>query len=563
MLSGPIPQLLHQYPEQAPPIITSPSPIELELFASKQPMQFLISLVELEDSDPTNETINGFLGLDYWTEAFEQTPGLIMHRDISYAEGHNRSGGGSSSGIGGIQSFSFDPAPVCNRSMHWAAHQQWLQDRQVRVKNMIGQFYSDTYYFHYPHGGDDIAQKKPWRLTGEAQLQKETMTMYIGGAAAYETVEDVMAYNLELVQRFFDKGTVEAEVDMEMDEVDMQMDEVDTGGTEVAEELETVAGTEEQRSVVKSQRGLEREGASHERVLEQLEFVINTTALDHFLWADNQSWTAFLQHTPGFMRKLTLVEPPPKSDPNNDDQLPLQPLSTDSRRADTSAGSRETRTLGATMRVWCTVLWRSRQLWKSIPSTDLQRVNAQFVSAFEDNGGKDQYGAAPVPRSLPTSMGLDELLRIEANAATGDPPRESNHPHAVEVHTFALDLDRGDSVDRFVAADNASFTPMLLQQPGFLGKTTLVNPSAGCTQNGSGLVARDSDDAMNCTMWVVSYWSTRAQWDAVPIAAIINASAHFQQIYPPLYPNDPARSGFPSDRGFDVLRVAYPTNTSH
>jgi hypothetical protein len=79
-----------QYPEQAPPIITTPSAIELELFATKQPMQFLISLVELEDSDPSNGTINSFLGLDYWTEAFEQSPGVIMHRDISYAEGRNR-----------------------------------------------------------------------------------------------------------------------------------------------------------------------------------------------------------------------------------------------------------------------------------------------------------------------------------------------------------------------------------------------------------------------------------------------------------------------------------------
>lgn len=52
--------------------------------------------------------------------------------------------------------------------------------------------------FHYD--SDEAEQGMPWEI---ATVQMENRTLYVGGAAGYETVEDSLQLNLELVDRFF------------------------------------------------------------------------------------------------------------------------------------------------------------------------------------------------------------------------------------------------------------------------------------------------------------------------------------------------------------------------
>ena len=49
---------------------------------------------------------------------------------------------------------------------------------------------------------------KPWRIRDDIQYLPDVRTIYVGGAANYETVEDSIYFNLYLVNRLFDRRSV-------------------------------------------------------------------------------------------------------------------------------------------------------------------------------------------------------------------------------------------------------------------------------------------------------------------------------------------------------------------
>ena len=74
----------------------------------------------------------------------------------------------------------------------------------MTVEKTLGTGYYDTYLFHYP-SVEDVMRGKPWALESQ-QLLNQTRTLYIGGCASYETVEDSFQYTLQLVHELFDSN---------------------------------------------------------------------------------------------------------------------------------------------------------------------------------------------------------------------------------------------------------------------------------------------------------------------------------------------------------------------
>ena len=111
-------------------------------------------------------------------------------------------------------------------------------------------------------------------------------------------------------------------------------------------------------------------------------------------------------------------------------------------------------------------------------------------------------------------------------------------------------------------------------QPGFLGKLVFVDPAAvaagSCldlpTSADAGALDYNADGAAQtaaasgagsgscCTVWVLSAWSTRAQWQAVPVPALIAEQGKFEAIYG----SAPTRTPYPTAQGMDVLQQTGP-----
>lgn len=278
-----------------------------------------------------------------------------------------------SSAIGGVQSYSYWPYPVSNRSTHWDGQQRWMQDQGFTFKSIKAQYFSDEYYYHY-NSNDAILQALPWRVT-DLQLLPGLRTLYVGGTASYETVEDSITYNLFLVDRFFDKpnqtkcvrppasNSVRSERARAVPANPSTRHRPDDGGARVARP---------------------RDGPA----VEQLIAAVNCSDVARFLAADNASWTAFLRTQPAFVDKVTLLEPNTVTVDPPTHAYPGAPH---------------------TCRVHLMVLWASRVAWKSIPSATLQAVQASFVRDYGLN--------APVLTPFPTAAGLD----VAVNASHGAP----------------------------------------------------------------------------------------------------------------------------------------------
>ena len=101
-------------------------------------------------------------------------------------------------------------------------------------------------------------------------------------------------------------------------------------------------------------------------VLEFLEINIWSRDLQTFLDADSKIWTHFLSSQPGFIRKEVMTNP-----------------------HDPAAGN---------CTVTQTILWESRELWKSVDPKQLADVDALFVKEF---------GYEPIYTAKPTSDGYD------------------------------------------------------------------------------------------------------------------------------------------------------------
>lgn len=216
VLTGPIPRLVmgdETANSDVAPVVDATS-FEKELFHDKNAMQFMQSLVDIHmqvNVDSRSNTINSsipispYKALDYWAAEFSSRGGVIVHRDVGYAET------GTQHTIGGIQSYSYLPPPRGgDRDEMWSKQKEWMKRYGYGTEDsggyeVIGQFYVDTYMYHYDEAG--IMAGKPWKLE-QYQGLPSTRTLYVGGSVSFETMEDVLGFNLDLVRKFFDESDI-------------------------------------------------------------------------------------------------------------------------------------------------------------------------------------------------------------------------------------------------------------------------------------------------------------------------------------------------------------------
>jgi hypothetical protein len=403
VLSGPIPEFVRGSADGTrPAILTPPTGEEQGLFGDMQAMQFLVSLLEFE---PPLSPLP-FEALEYWPAGYQDVGGVIVRRDIGFAEeGHSHL-------YGGLQSFSYWPYPKSNRSVHWHNQQQWAKDRGLEIKSVVHQFYVDRYYNHHSIRGV-VEGLRPWR-TDDLQMLEDTRTLYVGGSASYETVEDSIQYNLALVDRLFDQP-----------------------------QTNPMSATGEDIVIEQLLFDLPWNGETEAAACDA-----NSEVARRFFDADNATWTAFLKKQPGFIRKYTMLvaQPPPPPPDIAGANVPAP-----------------------TCQVLTYIEWESRELWKSISAAELNQVDIAFQNAWNNDADfTEESYPAPVPKPFPADgNGLQvesDLLGAEAS------PTDSVSGQALEV--IRLDLPCAD-VERFFAVDNATWTRFLSKQDGFLEKKQL------------------------------------------------------------------------------------------
>eukprot|EP00035_Acanthoeca_spectabilis_P022896 m.446452 g.446452 ORF g.446452 m.446452 type:complete len:550 (+) comp19364_c0_seq1:3311-4960(+) len=198
VLTGPVPRFVRGSEDGATAAILQPTPAELEIFGPMTPMQYLETVAELQPAPLA------YRAVEYWpggtTGMFNTTAGVVVRRNIEFVE-TNRSGP-----LGGIMSYSYWPAPQSNRTTHWDITQRWAAEQGFAISKVYVQLWVDTYSYHY-RNFSDIASGKPWRVWQELQLDPDTRTIYAGGAANYESIEDTLYFNLYLAHRLFDAET--------------------------------------------------------------------------------------------------------------------------------------------------------------------------------------------------------------------------------------------------------------------------------------------------------------------------------------------------------------------
>ena len=126
-------------------------------------------------------------------------------------------------------------------------------------------------------------------------------------------------------------------------------------------------------------------------VLEFLEINIWSRDLQTFLDADSKIWTHFLSSQPGFIRKEVMTNP-----------------------HDPAAGN---------CTVTVTILWESRELWKSVDPKQLADADALFVKEF---------GYEPIYTAKPNSDGYDVVAASDVRTPISNS----------EVHTELPSLAR-------------------------------------------------------------------------------------------------------------------------
>jgi uncharacterized protein (TIGR03792 family) len=86
-----------------------------------------------------------------------------------------------------------------------------------------------------------------------------------------------------------------------------------------------------------------------------------------------------------------------------------------------------------------------------------------------------------------------------------------------------------DDRDRYLAADAQVWTPALIQYPGFIDKTTWLNP----------------EDAAE-VIFVIS-WASRDQWKAIPVDDLEAITQRFDAAFPFPYELIEARQYIPQE----------------
>jgi hypothetical protein len=102
-----------------PAVVVDPTPAEQDLFGSKQPMQFLISLIDFGSPPP------GFRAVEYWPDSYDIPGAVIIRRDVGYVEtGHGHA-------VGGLQSMSI--RNDTSMAVHWQNQQAWMVGQQRQL----------------------------------------------------------------------------------------------------------------------------------------------------------------------------------------------------------------------------------------------------------------------------------------------------------------------------------------------------------------------------------------------------------------------------------------------
>ena len=495
-LSGPITEFVRGSNDGTrKPILSDPTVNETDLFAPKEAMQFLISLLEL---DQASADASGFETLEFWPANFQTTGGVIVRRDVAYSEQnaskHHR--------IGGLQSYSYWPWPRCDEAHHIAAQELWARNANLTVVQVLARAFFDTYLFHYDDEG--ITSRKPWRLADAQSPFEGSHTIYVGGTAGFETVEDSLQFNLELVNRLFDQPSVK------------QPSKEDVGDR-------TWPGV---AHVVPH--------------LEQIKFSVPCDLVAAFATADASTWTPFLSRQKGFVRKTLLLEP--ASD------IPAQNCS-----------------IWSTVQWASLELWKQGIDSDALADTQSE-FEAAFTNVSggygplcppssypEGNGdnGLEILLDVPLPidepfptrarwaarlESLNTSLPVLESSRDYNNNGNSEQEPIEQYPTGnlasiVElIKTKVASCSEAD-VAAFVTADNATWTAFLNTQPGFVRKVSLLE------KNGS-----------QCFVWSRTMWATRRQWEAIPSEALAEQAQKFSELlgYDPPYHRVPDGQGYVS-----------------
>mmetsp|Transcript_18514 Transcript_18514/g.48297 ORF Transcript_18514/g.48297 Transcript_18514/m.48297 type:complete len:218 (-) Transcript_18514:106-759(-) len=196
VLTGPIPQFIRGSEDgSTPAIVTDPSNAELEIFGPMVPMQYYDAVVRLSPAPMAYRGIESFP--QGYHGQFGSSAGVVLRRDIRFTETN------ASGAVGGVMSYSYWPEPAANLSSHQSGMQQWAHTQGFRLDEVYAELWVDTYAYHY-RDHSHIAQGKPWRVWREIQLLPGLRTIYAGGAANFETVEDSLYFNLFLVDSLFD-----------------------------------------------------------------------------------------------------------------------------------------------------------------------------------------------------------------------------------------------------------------------------------------------------------------------------------------------------------------------
>ena len=422
-----------------------------------------------------------------------------------------------------------------------------------------------------------IAARKPWRLKAAQSPFSGSHTIYVGGTAGYETVEDSLQFNLELVHDLFDAPPPQQRAPQAA-----KRQAAATAAEKHALAVETPVSAA-------NDRGWPGPAAVGPR-LEQLRFSLPCGEARAFVAADAATWTNWLARRKGFVRKAVLFEP------------------ADTTVTAAAAASATADDDGGNCTVWSAVQWASLELWSAAGSAeDFGAVAASFDAAFSALTGSAPPEAVPYPADYPagsakaaggarlgvgvgsggTRVGLggvglpvlvDVPLPIDApfpvrtrlrakaevlnlpwspnlvsSGATAEEEEEEeeeeapltvfgpgaaaaaavsatpNAASAVEVIKIKVASCGADDVASFLAADNATWTAFLAQQPGFVRKITLLeeyNASASVSSSGGG-GGGEGGESVECWVWTRTSWATLASMRAVPEDAKASTAADF------------------------------------
>jgi len=454
VLTGPIPQYVRgSLDATVNPILMPPTSEEFEHFSTMRPMQFLITIAELEAVPADYET------LEYWPDSFVKSAEVIVHRNIEFAE-LNMSGN-----IGGIQSYSYYPTPTCNKSMHLAGQQRWLQQQGLKLKQVLKQFYCDSYLFHW--NVEEVMQGKPWQLDS---MQSQNHTLYVGGAAGYETVEDSFEFNLRLVNQLFDSSP--------------------------------------------------NPPSTKQPVMEQFSVLLDCSDVDQYLAADNQTWTQFLQTVPAFRWKQVMVDTMFNKS---------APTANSNTNINTNNGggmcSIWTQIKWASRLEWKAIpvselentqnafvqAYGSSVTLHPFPTSE----GSNILLEFEEEGStssNDKKGGAYFNDK---KGGTSSRTTFSTSNSTARPGSDQA---AHEIMFYNISCDR---VGDFVAADNATWLQFLRQQPGFLRHYSLMTPDS----------STEPAKIRNCTVWVVTEWESYVLWKSVPLDGLARTAAAFYDAF--------------------------------